>query len=122
MEQGILFNGINFSQDLLPAQPGCPASTTAQAITASAPAAFTLGTIQPGTPTIPSAAQALPADAGGKSPGPTSARTGTEFTAQGSVDGQPVPGVIVSDASWRLRRPWPAGAMRPRPAQQSTPG
>jgi prepilin-type N-terminal cleavage/methylation domain-containing protein len=32
MEQGDLFNGINFSQDLLPAQPGCPANTTAQAI------------------------------------------------------------------------------------------
>ena len=36
MEQGVLFNGINFSQDLLPAQPGCPANTTAQAITLAA--------------------------------------------------------------------------------------
>ena len=36
MEQGVLFNGINFSQDLLPAQPGCPANTTAQAITLTA--------------------------------------------------------------------------------------
>src|SRR5262249_32634404 len=36
LEQGVLFNGINLSQDLLPAQPGCPVNTTAQAITLAA--------------------------------------------------------------------------------------
>jgi hypothetical protein len=90
--------------------------------TAVAPAAFTLGTFRPGTPTVPSAAQTPPTDPNGKTSGPTLAGTGTEFTALGLVNGQPVPRVIVSGAGWRSRRPWPAGAMRPRPAQQSTPG
>ena len=30
LEQNVLFNGINFSSDLFPAQPGCPANSTAQ--------------------------------------------------------------------------------------------
>jgi hypothetical protein len=92
-------------------------------ITGGTPAATgndAIATFQPGPLAVSRAAQALPADADGKTSGPTLAGTGTAFSAQGLVDGQPVPRVIVSGAGWRSRRPWPAGAMRPRPARQST--
>jgi predicted outer membrane repeat protein len=86
----------------------------------AASASITTGTSQPGTLTVQSAAQTLPADPNGKTSGPAPAGTSTAFTALGLVNGQPVPRVIPSGAGWRSPRPWMAQAMRPRPAQQST--
>ena len=81
---------------------------------------YTIGTFKPGTLTVQSAPQTLPADLNGKTPGPPPASTGTEITTQGLVNGHPVPRVILSSAGWRSRGPWRAHAMRPRPAQQLT--
>ncbi len=102
------------------AAPASFTLTNPAAAGAAAPASFTIGTSQPGTLTVQSAAQTLPADPNGKTFGPTPAGTGTEFTAQALVNGHPVPRVISSSAGWRSPRPWMAQAMRPRPAQQST--
>jgi predicted outer membrane repeat protein len=79
-----------------------------------------IGTFKPGTLTVQSAAQTLPADPTGKTTGSTPASTGTEIATQGLVNDHPVRRVILSSAGWISRRPWLAHAIRPRPAQQAT--
>jgi hypothetical protein len=88
-------------------------NTTIVVVYSGASDSITAGTSQPGTLTVQSAAQTLPADLNGKTSGPIPAGTSTGFTAQGLVNGQPVPRVIPSGAGWRSPRQWMAQAMRP---------
>jgi hypothetical protein len=80
---------------------------------------YTIGTFKPGTLTVQSAAQAIPADFNGKTPDPTLASTGAGLTTNGSVNGQAVPRVTLSSPQWRSRRLWPAQSIRSSPAQRS---